>query len=487
MRTILISTACFLAAATATATRPTHDEMIAVFGTLHAHSTLSGDVKTDKGLGPEGAFEYARTHGLDFLGISDHHKPSGAPGGPRFHLTGTTYKDDLFDVAARITDEHAGTFVAIPGIEWGTIGTGNHVNIFGSLTLPPESIKDDEYKELYTWVENNAKFAQWNHPYSWANKSTRNRTVGNYGKSLYGSTAEFLAASDPAVQLMSIVCTVWGGHISGKHAHSVEKTHRDHKPDALRIYQRHLNMGHHLSPSANQDTHGKNPGTVTAARTGVWVESLTLDEIADAVQANRVFATEDDELAVALQVRYAGETYWMGETVPLADEEAEVVVILYVSQSQGSDGDDRDEGPYLARLFSDADGIGGQTASEWDAFELSPSSQTVFEFPVSVVVGEYIYFEISETNGGDNPVGDGLDEFSTDGSEQPDGERDNLNDQAWTSPIWFSDAAATVNFVWSKRSSVYHDLDCFWAQRIGEANRREGPAPEGKRKHDCHE
>ncbi len=59
---------------------------------------------------------------------------------------------------------------------------------------------------------------------------------------------------------MSIICTVFGGHIGGEHAHSELKTHRDHRTDALNIYRTHPNMGLHLSPAANQDTHGKNPG-----------------------------------------------------------------------------------------------------------------------------------------------------------------------------------------------------------------------------------
>ena len=72
-------------------------------------------------------------------------------------------------------------------------------------------------------------------------------------------------------------------------------------------------MGFHLSPAANQDTHGKNPGAVTAARTGVWASALSYDGIISGIQANRVFASEDDEMAVALQVEHGGKTYWMGE------------------------------------------------------------------------------------------------------------------------------------------------------------------------------
>ena len=90
---------------------------------------------------------------------------------------------------------------------------------------------------------------------------------------------------------------------------------------------------------------------------------------------------------------------------------------------------------------------------------------------------------MTEQDGSDNPVGDGEDETSVDGSSVPDGQRDDLNDSAWTTPIWFTTGSAA--FVWSKNSNLYHDPDCWAAARIGAANRREGPAPSGKTKHNC--
>ena len=98
---------------------------------------------------------------------------------------------------------------------------------------------------------------------------------------------------------------------------------------------------------------------------------------------------------------------------------------------------------------------------------------------VPVVVGEYIFLEIVEQNGKDNPIGDGGD------VEPPLGERDNMNDSAWTTPVWFTGQAAGSAFVWSKNSKIYHDPNCWAVKRIGAANRREGPAPAGKTKHAC--
>ena len=457
-------------------THPVHDGKIALFGSLHAHSELSGDVSTARGLTPREAFDYARTHGLDFLGISDHHKHSNAPGGAQYHLEDAEYQQ-LLDAAEAVNAAHAGSFVAIPGIEWGTVATGNHINVFGASALPPDTIEDTEYDELFTWIGANASFAQCNHPYSWRNASGENEAVGNYGLALYGTTSEYVAAADPVLQLMSIICYVPSGHRG-----SEQKPHRDTHAGALQEYRRHLDYGLHLSPAGNQDTHGSNPGTATAARTGLWADAFTLPEIVEAITANRVFATEDDELAVAFRVIHDGQVYWMGQTVPLT-KEAEVTMLVHVVQAGGSDGDPTDEGAYTARLYADQDGVGGSFAAEFAEYQLDSVGD--WQFPVTVSPGQYFFIEIEEQGGRDNPTGQGDDETSADGTMGSDGQRDNMNDSVWTSPMWFGTADPGAIYVWSVNSTLYHDSHCWAVAQIGSANRREGPAPAGKTKHDC--
>lgn len=73
-------------------------------------------------------------------------------------------------------------------------------------------------------------------------------------------------------------------------------------------------------------------------------------------------------------------------------------------------------------------------------------------------------------------MGDGEDSVrNTTGTGSTDGKRDDLNDSAWTAPVWF--AAPPGDFVWSKNSGLYHDADCFVVANIASANRQSGPAP----------
>jgi hypothetical protein len=488
MRTTALSLAtAFLFVSPALAERPSHEGKTLLFGNLHAHSKLSDDITSSGNeLLPVKAYPYAHEHGLDFLAITDHHKAIDSD--HRLFMTPADYQTKLLDVAAAYNAAHPGEFIAIAGFEWGNTATGNHVNVLGATSLPPDAILDVDYDALFAWARTNAEFIQLNHPNSWQGESGRNLAVGNFGEALYASTNEFAEALNPSVKAVAIICTVKGGHITGQHRRAENKTHREMQWE--NHYRRFLNKGFEIAPSADQDTHWRNWGSVTAARTAVWADSATYADLMKAFRANRVYATEDDELAVAYRVRYKGQTYWMGESVPLEDSEDDVELLVKVWQGDGSDGDSTNEGPYTLQLIFDEDGVGGTEASRIDtAFELQSGQEVTI--PFHAARGQYLYLVVTEQSGKDNLIGDGEDiHVNGTGASGADGKRDDPNDSAWTAPIWFvqtgSPAPAPSTFVWSKNSSMYHDPTCFVVPTIGSANRREGPAPAGKTKHACH-
>ena len=453
---------------------------VVMFGNLHAHSAHTDDVggtlRSDPKMQPPQAWKTAQDGGLDFLAITDHHKAVDSPG--RSYLDAQEYERELYQAAVSYNAGAAGKFVAIPGIEWGNTKTGNHVNVFGAKILPPDSIVDAAYDQLFAWTRDNAEFIQFNHPHSWQGDSGRNKTVGNFGEALYETQAKFVDAVDASVECISIICSVRGGHITGRDRRSTEKVHRDMQWE--NYYRRYLNKGFHISPSANQDTHSTNFGVVTAARTAVWARDVSYDALMEGFRDNRVYATEDDELVVAWQVVYGGRIYWMGSAVPLQQDEVDVELRIKIWQAAGVDGDPTGEGPYTVAIVSDPDGRGGNEASVWDTYTIADGQEYRVDIPV--VAGEYFYLQVTEQNGKDNLVGEGDD---ADG----DGNRDDPNDQAWTAPVWFKRASATppapAPYVWSKGSNVYHDANCYVVPRIGIANRRSGDDPGNRRKHDC--
>lgn len=379
--------------------------------------------KGDEGL-PDKAFPFAHKHGLDFLAITDHHKGLGAD--PKWHLDPTEYKKKLYDVAMKYNKEHPEEFIAIPGFEWGTTKNGNHFNVFGASKLPP-AMQDTDYKGVYRWASKNADFVQFNHPNSWKGQRGRRNDIGNFGLELYDPKS-LLSELDPTVKTVSIICSVRGGHIGGKYRHSTDKTHRDAQWE--KYYKKFLNKGLHIAPAANQDTHSLNWGAVTAARTAAWADSPSYEDLMKAFKALRVYATEDDEMAVVFQVQHKGQAYWMGDTVPLEKDEDDVEILVKIWQSKRSDKNLSGEGPYTISIVSDVDGIGGREAAVWHTVEgIKANELTSIEVPV--VNGEYFYLVVTEENGQDNPIGDGIDEYDNEtGEEIADNKRDDMNDSA---------------------------------------------------------
>lgn len=463
-----------------------HGSHIVLFGNLHAHSELSDDVNVNDGsMLPGIAYQSAMNVGLDFIAITDHHKANNSPG-KLFQMKPEEYKSMLFDVAMNFNTENEGKFVAIPGIEWGNTATGNHINIFGAPILPPASILDKDYKNILVWAAENAEFTQFNHPKSWEWKSNRNKKVGNFGEALYASTKEFVTTANQISKTFTVIASVHGGHLSGKHRHSTEKTHRDIHRDHFNLYKEYLDKGLRISPSANQDTHHTNWGSVTAARTAVWAKNVSYDAVMEGFKARRVYVTEDDELAFVVQVIRKGRTYWMGESIPDIENETDIEIIVKAWQVKGSDDDAQTEGPYSFTIFYDPDGIGGGGISQYTTVK-GLKGNVEHNIPFTISPNTYLFVQVTEENGKDNPVGDGEDEFKNEsGDNGSDGKRDNMNDSAWASPIWFDSASLDVIFVWSTKSSLYHDKNCWAVKRIGQANYRENNTPpSNKTKHNC--
>ncbi|HYE80059.1 MAG TPA: hypothetical protein VEI97_18935, partial [bacterium] len=284
---------------------------------------------------------------------------------------------------------------------------------------------------------------------------------------------EFPGRVNGTVRTVAVINSVKGGHISGSLRLREDKTHREIAFEET--YAAFLNRGLRVSPTADQDTHTPNWGTVTACRTAVWSPTVTAPDLQGAFQANRVYVTEDDEMVVAFQVRYGGKRYWMGETVPLADDEEVVTVRVKIWQAPGNEGDPVEEGPYRVRLRVDTDGVGGDVA-QFEDTTIDVETEQVAEFTRTVSPGQYFYLWIRELNGQDNPSGDAR-------SDSPG----DLNDSAMTSPVWFAlaDPVAPPVFIWSVNSQKYHDPHCWAVANILPENRREGPDPGGRTRHDC--
>jgi hypothetical protein len=264
-------------------------------GNLHAHSAYSDgnkDAATSGASTPADDYATARTAlQFDFLGISDHnHSQAG--------MQLADYARGLQQATQATID---GTFVALYGMEWGTIGGGGHVIIYG-------------YDQLIGWEAGNYDVynAQSDYTGLFAKIAARAGAVcylahpqGADYNSLFTSALNTTTAQGlvgVAVRSGPAMSTVTD--YSDPSASSYETRYKD----ALR-------QGYHVGAVLDHDSHYTNFGKSNPARLVMLAPSLTRANLLDAMQQRRFYAADDWNVevdftagtaAMGSQVRRAG-------------------------------------------------------------------------------------------------------------------------------------------------------------------------------------
>ena len=239
--------------------------MFAYWGDLHSHSTTS-----DGSGPPRMAFATARAAGLHFFGLTDHDA----------WLT-TEEWDEMGNAARAATVDNA--FVALRGFEY--TNSEGHVNVFDSDTwVSRDDPAYDTLDKFFAWLAAQTNsVAQLNHP-DWK----------------YGGDFDNLAYRASAADKIALIEV--GNNAGNKYATF----------EALFITS--LKKQWSVAPTNNSDHHGLNWGSDSPHRVGIIAPALTRANVLDALRARRVFATEDANLAIALQANGA----WMGSTIRAA-------------------------------------------------------------------------------------------------------------------------------------------------------------------------
>jgi hypothetical protein len=398
------------------------DAMQVYFGNLHAHTSYSDGILT-----PREAYSTAAGNGLDFMAVTEHNH-SAAGGTDGIWLTPQRY-DQLKAAAKEFTKP--GKFAALYGQEFSTISSGNHSNVFNAATII--DVPNGDYKALYEkWLPKHPEvaFIQFNHPsyrrdLGLAPADTGNQTrlpaaleqaeeqhhqaevlaeaklfpqtrgradtFNDYGYDDYQRNFGALAqAANPYVRTIEIL------NGPGTSPKPVGKAEAYNEED----YFFYLNEGFKLAPSADQDNHFANWGSLHTGRTGVLARELTPEGIYEAIRARRVFATEDQNLELV----FKANGRYMGEVLPAAGE-----VSLEVSVT------DRDEpqASYLLQIFADQP---GREVPKPIVQQQLPAGRGEFKFTWKPLPGaeNYAFVKVSQLN--------------ANGSQ----------DDAWSAPVWIS-------------------------------------------------
>ena len=265
------------------------------FGNLHAHSDYSDGNKDNPGFTPANDYNYALgSLGMDFLGISEHNHFSSLdnPGNEiaNYHL-GVTQ-------AATFNSTHP-NFLALYGMEWGTISGGGHVLVYGDgltdlfgwetgvngntgnnydVYVPKSTYMGAEglFKTINDYVAKNA-FASLAHP--------NNSDYNNLSNLPYDLVAD---------NAISGVAVENGPSTSTNTTYSNPASSMSY----LWYFQKLLSKGYHLGPTIDHDNHNTTFGRTTPARTAVIAPTLTQTDIVKAVRDMHFYATEDIDAKV---------------------------------------------------------------------------------------------------------------------------------------------------------------------------------------------
>jgi len=258
--------------------------------------------------GPDAAYPYARTHGLDLLMVSEHnHMYDGSDGTDANAdpaAAKALYQSGL--QTARAFNAAHPDFLALYGMEWGVISKGGHLNIFNSdellgweKTARGELLADtatarSDYAALYGLMKARGWIGQFNHP------ATSGQFLVN------GVALGYTPEGDAAMALCEVLNT------SAFSANDREsETRRSNFEGAC---NQALEAGFHVAFSSNQDNHCANWGASYTNRSAVLIPNgvpLTRDSFIEALRARRVFATMDKhaQLVLTANGRLMGERF----------------------------------------------------------------------------------------------------------------------------------------------------------------------------------
>lgn len=398
MRLLLLCICFVVGTAYVTAGPAAPEELEFFFGNLHAHTSFSDGSST-----PRSAFRYARDEGqLDFMAITEHNhaeaeRGAGDRADGRLIATDPTLYDRLIVDANKATLD--GKFVALYGQEFSSISKGNHLNVL--MADKVIETKNGDYLRLFTigWMQKyRAELFQFNHPWDGKNRTggkMRVKDVGtsldtNYGFDQFTSISKFIQAVDDKVSLIEV--------LNGPGTRDPDKGGAFKPGGTPGFYIAYLNLGLHVAPTANQDNHYENWGTMTEARTVVLAPQLTRSEVLKALKSRRAYATDDKGLCVT----FTSKGKPMGSRLPAQPSGSEIELSVRVDDTDHAEAEE-----HLVVLLYD-DRPGGDIAKQVAKQEIANNETSQFRHTPKKGKG-YYFVQVVTSEGR----------------------------RAWTAPIWF--------------------------------------------------
>jgi hypothetical protein len=276
------------------------------YGNFHAHSSYSDGNKDNTNNTPAIDYAFADVSlDMDFLGISEHNHYGAGTKVAEFR-TGPSQADTY-------TAAHAGSFLALYGMEWGVISGGGHVLVYSNVT-----------DSLVGWETGSGTWGSSDNYDIYVAKSNytgadglfeiinrRIATKNTFATLAHPNSTDYNNLSGVAYDASADMAVV-GAAVETGPAFSTDVAYGD--PSTMSLigyYQKMLSKGYHLGPLVDHDNHYTTFGRTAHSRTVVIAPTLTKSDLISAMRAMRFYATED----CSIKVDFTIGTKMMGSIV----------------------------------------------------------------------------------------------------------------------------------------------------------------------------
>lgn len=262
-------------------TERTSEKYNIYFGQLHSHTSYSDGAGT-----AQQAYEHASgVENLDFLALTDH--SNSFDNANDASITDGSMSEEWTEGHKLAEQYTTDEFVGLFGYEMTWSNGLGHMNTFNSEGF--QSRTQTDYSTYNTALQNY---------YAALKKSPQSISQFNHPGTTFGDFSDFAHYDE---EIDKLITTIEVGNGEGAIGSS------GYFP-SYEYYQRALDKGWHVAPTNNQDNHKGLWGDANTARSVVLADSLTQDNIYDAMRNYRVYATEDNDLTIY----YTLDGYEMG-------------------------------------------------------------------------------------------------------------------------------------------------------------------------------
>ena len=275
------------------------------FGQLHSHTNLS-----DGAGSCEEAFYHAanEVENLDFLAVTDH---SNAFDNDLQASVLDGSMSSKWVLGHELADKYTTQdFVGLYGYEMTWSNGLGHMNTYNTAGF--QSRTQTEFASYATALNNY---------YSALKSDANSLSQFNHPGTTFGNFEDYAYYDEVIDELITIIEVGNGEGTIGSSGYF----------PSYEEYTRALDLGWHVAPTNNQDNHKGHWGDSNTARSVVLADSLTRNNIYDAIRNRRVYATEDNDFSIY----YTLDNYEMGTI--LTEEDVDETVHLKAVISDPTD------------------------------------------------------------------------------------------------------------------------------------------------------